>query len=686
MHLQSIKSKLLLSFTIFVLLVASIISTFLWSQFRNQRITKVTQTVTDINLLTKDIHILEKDFFHFDVVNPSFFKTGKSKFVDTHLKQVNKLKNEFESLHKIKEIQSIRLDKEIDEIIELIDKSETAFEDVVKKVLTRGFKDHGLIGKMRASIHKVENAEKRYNLDLDKVLMIRRYEKDFLLRKDEIYKQKLDTAVMALQAEINTKIYNKASKDTMANLVHEYQELFSQIVKIDQEIGLESASGHKYQLGEILKKLSENIRKISQELVAVSDRLANRVRATLFIITAIFLVFIIVLIYVVVSQLGRPIHKLSKSINRVIENDFSEELEIAEITSKDEIGKLSHDFRLMLDKVRERTDDVTRQYENIKLLTDVGKEITANLLIEQIVEVVHNNVNPLLDAPFLSIGVYDDETQKLDFIGKHEAKIVFGFDSLEDETKLSVWCFQNKEIVFINDFLKEASDYIPTVSFTEGFTQKPASAIYIPLIVKDQVVGVMTAQSYNKNAYTDYHLNIMQNFSMYTAIALFNAKVYRHIERQNQNLQMSEERIRQTAEELQTINEELEANKTELTGQISAIKRTLAVAEFDQQGNVIEANTLFLNELEYERADLLGKHHSVLLNETTQKSEKYRMLWEKLIEGVPQKVEMEYRTRFKKTVILNSTYTPVLDHNQELKKIIKLSTFTDQHPTDNNHH
>jgi PAS domain S-box-containing protein len=676
MQLQSIKSKLLLSFAGFVLLVASIIATFLWSQYRNKRITKVSQAVAEINLLTKDIHLLEKDFFHFDVTNPAFFKTGKSPLVDAHLNDVNKLKQKFQELHQIKEIQSTLLDKEIEEIIGLIDASEKAFETAVKKVRAKGFESYGLIGEMRQNVHQIEAATQRYQLDLAMLLMIRRYEKDFLLRKDVAYQPKVKQAVNDFRASIDAKVLNVAVKDSVNQLLTRYEQLFAEVVKLDQELGQESKQGHKHELASILKKLSNNIQKISKELAVVSNKVAGKIRMTLLSVTLVFLIFFVILMYVIIARLGRPIQQLSQSINRVISHNFEEDVEITAISSKDEIGKLSQDFQLMLDKVRERTDEVTRQYENIRLLTDVGKEITSNLLIEQIVEVVHSNINPLLDAPILSIGVFDEDAQKLDFIGKHESKIALGYDSLDDHTKLSVWCFQNKEVVLINNFDEESTKYVNEVAVYADDDKKTASAIYIPLIVKEQVVGVITAQSYRKNAYTDYHLNIMQNFAVYTAIALFNARVYRHIERQNQHLKMSEERIRQTAEELKTVNEDLENKRVELTGQVSAIKRTLAVVEFDPQGNVTEANTLFLHELGYERADLLGKHYTLLIEDP--KSDKYTQLWNKLMQGIPQQHQTIYRTRFNKTVALDSTYTPVLDYNQQLKKIIKLSTFVEQ--------
>jgi serine phosphatase RsbU (regulator of sigma subunit) len=49
-------------------------------------------------------------------------------------------------------------------------------------------------------------------------------------------------------------------------------------------------------------------------------------------------------------------------------------------------------------------------------------------------------------------------------------------------------------------------------------------------MVGDKVLGVITIQSFKKNAYLSYHLDIMKTLASYTAIALENANLYENLE------------------------------------------------------------------------------------------------------------------------------------------------------------
>ena len=67
-------------------------------------------------------------------------------------------------------------------------------------------------------------------------------------------------------------------------------------------------------------------------------------------------------------------------------------------------------------------------------------------------------------------------------------------------------------------------------------SQCPQSIIYMPLIAKERVLGIITIQSFKKNAYTEHHLNVMQSLASYTAIALDNAAAYRQLNEQEHEI------------------------------------------------------------------------------------------------------------------------------------------------------
>lgn len=54
----------------------------------------------------------------------------------------------------------------------------------------------------------------------------------------------------------------------------------------------------------------------------------------------------------------------------------------------------------------------------------------------------------------------------------------------------------------------------------------PGSAIFIPLTFRDKVIGVISIQSFKKNAYTLDDLNSLKVISTYAGIAINNARSY----------------------------------------------------------------------------------------------------------------------------------------------------------------
>jgi signal transduction histidine kinase/DNA-binding response OmpR family regulator len=81
--------------------------------------------------------------------------------------------------------------------------------------------------------------------------------------------------------------------------------------------------------------------------------------------------------------------------------------------------------------------------------------------------------------------------------------------------------------------------------------------IYLPLIAQERVLGVLSIQSFKKNAYTDQHLSLLENLAAYTTIALDNANAYLVINEQ-------EREVRERAAELVTINHITQALATQL--------------------------------------------------------------------------------------------------------------------------
>ena len=188
---QTISSKLLLSFATFTVITIFILLTTFWFNLRRDEVRVVTSTLDQVDSNIQLSGKLIKDFFSDEMINPAFYQTGKSDYLEQHKQVVQSIKNDLRSLEEKNIFQSFGLNMQIDLLIEKLNNYEVQLIQAVELIKLRGFKDYGLEGVMRTYIHKIENSNQ--NFDMAKMLMIRRHEKDFILRKEEKYIQKFLT-------------------------------------------------------------------------------------------------------------------------------------------------------------------------------------------------------------------------------------------------------------------------------------------------------------------------------------------------------------------------------------------------------------------------------------------------------------------------------------------------------------
>lgn len=669
---DSIKAKLRLAFILVLGIVGFVILAFLWSERRNYQIDLSLSQIDQIGSAVKTLHIIQDDFFVMERVNPAFYKQGESHYLLEHQKSLEAIEQLIKSAQTNVNHQATY--KALNQIRKITDSLEQNFDELVRLTLKLGYEDYGQIGKMRAKIHDIEQSEVITEKELIILLSIRRHEKDFLLRKDPKYQEKLQNSVAQLERLL------KARQDSRnLAILMDYQEHFNEIVRTYQHIS--SAQGGLWQ------KLSQGQRRIEALTDKATHGLSQHARKQkyknyLILLSILILMFLCTLsiFYIIIRQLGRPISQLSHNIKAIIEQDFDTEAQIEGTERKDEIGRLSQDFQLMLERVksnRERIETeksrVEKAYQRIDLLSEIGKQITSFLNVEDIMNNVYANLHRLMPADIIAVAIYDDDNNQLVFHQEGVQNPRYQRIPANDPQSLSSYCFTHRKLLHIADIHKEYKNYVDVILDIDD-REPPRSRLYIPLVIKDRALGTISVQTFEADVYKTHHVDILENIANYTAIALDNAKIYEKVEEQREELRSSQEEIRQNMEEMLTINERIAESEAELKGQISAINRTLGMLEFDIRGTIVEANTIILHTLNYERDDLLGKSLRELILEKTLNQKDYHKLWQDLNQGLPQSGEFRLRSFYQQDVWLNATFTPILDNSRQTTKIIMLSS------------
>jgi signal transduction histidine kinase/ligand-binding sensor domain-containing protein len=256
--------------------------------------------------------------------------------------------------------------------------------------------------------------------------------------------------------------------------------------------------------------------------------------------------------------------------------------------------------------------------KNVELLSEIGKEITASLSVKNIIDTVYEHINNLMDASVFGIGIYNDNQKCIDMPAtKENGKTLPLFSyRLSDQNRPAIWCFKNQKEMFTNNYSKEYYKYIKNRQNTAagGNTE---SIIYLPLVYKKKKIGVITAQSSKKDAYTDFHLNILRNLATYTAIALDNADTYKKLNATLDDLKSTQQQM-VTQEKLASLGALTAGIAHEIKNPLNFVNNfaELAVELVDElkeaietQKEKIEANELenlyeILNDLEQNAAKI----------------------------------------------------------------------------------
>ncbi|MEO1652572.1 MAG: PAS domain S-box protein, partial [Bacteroidota bacterium] len=105
--------------------------------------------------------------------------------------------------------------------------------------------------------------------------------------------------------------------------------------------------------------------------------------------------------------------------------------------------------------------------------------------------------------------------------------------------------------------------------------------------------------------------------------------------------------------------------------QLDSFKRSSAVVEFDLEGKIIDVNDNFLDLMEYDREEIIGQDHMIIIPDDEKKSKSYRALWHKLRQGTYHIGEVKRVTKSGKTVWFQGSFNPILDLNGKPYKIIE---------------
>ncbi|HEY6351127.1 MAG TPA: GAF domain-containing protein [Candidatus Angelobacter sp.] len=171
-----------------------------------------------------------------------------------------------------------------------------------------------------------------------------------------------------------------------------------------------------------------------------------------------------------------------------------------------------------------------RQANTLALLNEISRELTSILDLDQLLKRVGDLLMRLIDYQMFSILLLDEGRQKL----VHRFSVRFK-ESVHIKHDIPLGrglvgaAVQEKKAILAPDVSKDPR-YIK-------LNQETRSELCVPLIYKDEVIGVLDLEHTRRSYFNDDHLRTMTTLAAQIAIAIENARLYQRIAREEQRLE-----------------------------------------------------------------------------------------------------------------------------------------------------
>ena len=234
----------------------------------------------------------------------------------------------------------------------------------------------GLYGSLRKAVHNVEDvlkAQNNYRLMSD-MLMLRRNEKDFMLRSDLKYLDKFNRNVALFEENLAVSSLPNDSKQVIRDRLTQYQNDFLALVEGYKQKGLSSKDGLHGALRSTVHQTETIFKEMDAEVMSRLESQVAWMQTISVALSALFALVIFGFITLLARSIVRPVSELSGVMAMASKNmDLSVR---AKVHGNDEIGTMAEVFNTMAEQFQGLIQQVQSSSLQVSKAADGLTEIT----------------------------------------------------------------------------------------------------------------------------------------------------------------------------------------------------------------------------------------------------------------------------------------------------------------------
>lgn len=204
----------------------------------------------------------------------------------------------------------------------------------------------------------------------------------------------------------------------------------------------------------------------------------------------------------------------------------------------------------------ETSQQLQEANENLRKISETGQSIITLPDLTGIVGHLHQLLQDFLPTDVLAIGLVDASKTVLEFSGAIEKDNTCGLITynLDESGNLATLCYNRQQAIIINNQQELPMWFAPDTVTEQKFGKSSQSAVFIPLTVNENRLGVFTIQTDGQHAYSTHHVSALRSIGVYLAIALQNTINYESVKTQRDQLDHALQQLKIREEELRGTN------------------------------------------------------------------------------------------------------------------------------------